>query len=152
MIATISGRCATAVAVRIVRASSAASSSDSSRGVPGTTLSPSASAPARDGRDAHSPRRATPQILTNGRRATLAGSVGAAPAATNERTDARRVRAAHEGLADQRAVEALRPPAGDGLRALDPGLGDDHAIVRHERSEAAGTVRVDRRASAGPGC
>ncbi len=85
VIATIVGRSAAAVAVRIVRARSAASSSDSARGVPGTRLSPRASAPAEIAAIAL-PASPTPQIFTIGRRATLAGSVGAAPAATKART------------------------------------------------------------------
>ena len=72
---------------RATRRSSTASSSASARGVPGTRLSPIASAPARTA--ARTPSASvTPQIFTNGRRATLAGSSGGRPAATNDATAA----------------------------------------------------------------
>ena len=89
------------------------------------------------------PASPIPQIFTSGRRATLAGSVGAAPAATKERTVAAGSPAPHERLADERAIEPLRPPAGDGLGGPDAGLGDHQPVVRHELAQPAGTVRID---------
>ena len=88
------------------------------------------------------PASPTPQIFTSGRRATLAGSVGAAPGG-HERAHGRgRIAAPDQRLADERAVEPLRPPAGDRLGRSDPGLGDDEPVVRHELAEPARAVGV----------
>ena len=85
VIATMRGPVAKGAAARTRRARSAPSASDRARGVPGTKLRPTASAPARTAARAPS-GSVTPQIFTNGRRATLAGSSGGRPAATNDRT------------------------------------------------------------------
>ncbi len=87
VIATMRGRVPIGEAARTTRASSAASSTASARGVPATRLRPIASAPARTA--ARAPTASvTPQILTNGRRSALAGSCGGRPAATNDRAAA----------------------------------------------------------------
>ena len=85
--ATIVGRRSVGAATRASRASSAASPRASRRGDSGARLSPIASAPARMAASTPS-ASVTPQILTMGRRATFAGSSGARPALTNERTAA----------------------------------------------------------------
>ena len=127
---------------RATRRSSTASSSDSSRGVPGTRFSPIASAPARIAASTPS-ASVTPQIFTNGRFASLAGSARLA-AGLDERRDGRgRVRRADERLSDERRVEADGPPAGDGRRVADAGLGDDEPVVGDELAQADGPLHVD---------
>ena len=143
VIATSRGRPAGGVAVRTTRASSAASATDSSRGVPGTRLRPIASAPSAAAAMAL-PASPTPQIFTNGPARDVRRIVG--HGARRRRTSARRgrrVAGANEGLADERGVEALRAPAGDGRRVADPRFGDDEPVVGHEVPQPAGTVRVD---------
>ncbi len=84
---TTRGRRSVAAIERTREASSPASVDPSARGVPGTTFRPMASAPAAIAAATPS-RSVTPQIFTKGLRATLAGSPGGRPAATNERTAA----------------------------------------------------------------
>ena len=88
VIATILGACRVdGASARATRASSTASASERARGVPGTRLSPIASAPARTA--ARTPSASViPQIFTKGVAATFARSPGARPAATNVRTAA----------------------------------------------------------------
>ena len=108
VIATTSGRRSPAPAVRASRASAAASSSASARGVPSTRLSPIASAPAATA--ARTPASSvTPQIFTNGRRATLPGSSGAAPAAT-------KARAAAAGSPARTSASPTRAPSNPSAR------------------------------------
>ena len=59
----------------------------------------------------------TPQIFTNGRRATLAGSSGGGAGGDEGAGGGGRVAGSHERLADERAVEPERAPAGDGPAA-----------------------------------
>ena len=112
-------------AIGATRASATASSSASSRGVPGTRLSPIASAPARTA--ARMPSASVmPQIFTNGRvPPRFAGSVGARPAATNGR--GRGAPDRRSGRAPRRRARASKPSArqaGDGRGVADAGLGD----------------------------
>ena len=83
-----------------------------------------------------------PQILTDGRRATLAGSSGVVPAATNARAAAAGSAARTQGLADESAVEAEGAPPGDRGRFANAGFGDDEAIVRHEPAQARRPLQV----------
>ena len=99
---------------------------------PGTRLSPMASAPA-----AMAARRpassVTPQILTNGRRASVAGSPRSA-AGGDERGDPRGARGSApriELLAHERRVEPDRSPAADRGGLAQTGLRDDQAVPRH---------------------
>ena len=89
------------------------------------------------------PMSPTPQIFTNGRRATLAGSVGDAPARDERPCRRDRVGRAHQRLADERAIEALRPPARDRGGVADAGFGDDETVVGDEVPKPAGALRID---------
>ena len=61
------------------------------------------------------------------------------------RTDRRRVvAAAHELLADERGVEAQRPPSAEDRRVADAGLGDDDAVGRDPLAQPVGEPLVDR--------
>ena len=111
--------------------------------MPGTTFRPIASAPAASA--ARTPAASvTPQILTNGARSSAARSSGSRPAAANAGGCRGRIGRAHQGLADERRVEAQRPPAGDRGRVADARFGDDEAIVRHELAQAHRPLGVDR--------
>ena len=150
VIATIAGRRSPVPAARAIRARSVASSRDSSRGVPGTTLSPIASAPAATA--ARTPGRSvTPKILTNGRRATLAGSSGAAPP---RRTSAPQQRIRRTGRGPRRRARRRTRERASGRRSRAPGrpFGDDQSIVRHELAEPRGADRRPPRASGDHGC
>ena len=141
MIATILGRAAPPAADRASAASATASSSDRTRGVPGTRLSPIASAPAATA--AWMPAASViPQIFTNGTRASEAGSVGSVPAATNARAAVGRIRGPDEGLADERGVEPLGAPVGDRRGLADARFGDEQPVVRDEPAEAGGALEV----------
>ena len=108
----------------------------SSRGVPGTRFSPIASAPARTA--ARMPSASVmPQTFTERRGAR--GSPdrpGRGPAATNARRGGGRIGGPDERLADERGIEAGRPPGGDRRGVADAGLGDDEPVVRDERRAA----------------
>ena len=133
----------------MMRARSAASSRASSRGVPGTTLSPIASAPAATAASAPW-RSVTPQILTNGRRATLAGSSGAAPARTNARaaaagsaarTSASPTSAPSKPSARQRATVAASRTPDSAMTSRSSGT---DARRREARSTSTSSVRRSR--------
>ena len=141
VIATTSGGRSACPAVRASRARPAASSSASSRGVPATTFSPMASAPARTA--ARTPSASVmPQILTDGRRATLAGSSGCAPAATKARTAA-------AGSSDRTSASPTSAPSNPSARqrrrrrVADPRFGDDEPVVGHELTQSCGLVDID---------
>ena len=85
----------------------------------------------------------TPQIFTVTRRATLAGSVGAAPGSHERPNRGCRVRRPDERFADERAIEAERPPAGDDRGVPDAGFSDHEAIVGDELAQAAGAFDID---------
>ena len=85
----------------------------------------------------------TPQIFTNGRRATLAGSSGCGAGRDERAGRGGRIRRPHQRLADERAIEPERPPAGDGRGLADARFGDDEAVVGHERAQSVGPVDVD---------
>ena len=53
-----------------------------------------------------------------------------------------RIRRPHQGLADERAVEPERAPAGDDRGLADARFGDDETIVRHLVAEAPGAIDV----------
>ena len=53
-----------------------------------------------------------------------------------------RIRRPHQGLADQRAVEPERAPAGDDRGLADARFGDDQPIVRHLVAEASGAIDI----------
>ena len=78
----------------------------------------------------------TPQILTNGRRATFAGSSGRAARRDEGACRGGRVRGPDEGLADERTIEPERPPAGHGRGLAHARFGDDEAVVRDELAES----------------
>ena len=150
VIATIAGAAVRRGSSRASRASAAASSSVSARGVPATTLSPIASAPARIA--ASTPASSVmPQIFTVRRRATSAGSSGGG-AGSDERADARPPgsRRPHERLADERAIEAERAPTRRDRGVADARLGDHEAVVgdgsrsRPARSASTSSVRRSR--------
>ena len=130
---------------------SAASSRRSARGVPGATLSPIASAPGGDRGE---------RALGVGDAADLderpAGDVREvvrSAAGGDERGGSgRRVGGPDQRLADERAVEPERTPAGDGRRLADARLGDDEPVVRDELAEPSPRARRRPRASAGRGC
>ncbi len=149
VIATIRGRGPPAVRPRTVRAISAASSIDSSRGVPGTRLSPSASGPA-DVAATALPMSPTPQIFTNARRATLAGSAGTAPAGTNaraaalgsgERMRASPTRAPSKPCARQRAIVSMSRTPNSAMTRRSPGT---RSSSRPARSGSTASVRRSR--------
>ena len=72
------------------------------------------------------------------------GRIGRRPAGGDEGTGGRgRVGRAHERLADERRVEPEGAPAGDDRRVADARLGDDDAVVGHQRAQAVGPGRVD---------
>ncbi len=147
--ATTSGRRSAGAADRISRDRSAASSRRSSRGVPAARLSPIASAPAATA--ASTPAASvTPQILTNGRRATLAGSSGARPAATNaaavaagvaERTRASPTSAASKPRARQRATVAGSRTPDSAMTRRSSGTS---SRSRAARSRSTSSVRRSR--------
>ena len=141
--ATIRGRRSGRADDRIRPARSAASGSPSARGVPGTRLSPIASAPDRMAARAPS-ASVTPQILTNGRRATLAGSAGSRPAATNAAAPAAGIDRPHQRLADERAVEPAAPASARPSPA--PGHPDSAMTSRSSGTSSRrrpGTLGVD---------
>ena len=129
----------------------AASPSDSARGVPGTTLSPMASAPAEIAAIAL-PASVMPQILTQ-RPSRDVGRVGRGAPRGDERADGRGGSAApHQRLADERGVEAERPPAGDRRGVADARTRRPPAGRRGRAREAGRPARGRPRASAGRGC
>ena len=119
-----------------------ASAHDSARGVPGTRLSPIASAPARIA--ARSPSASvTPQIFTNGAPRDV-GRIGRVRDPRRRRSGRRRPgpRRGRE-LRRRGRVEPDAHASGDGRGVADAGLGDDEAIVRDERAEADRPFRID---------
>ena len=110
--------------------------------MPATILSPIASAPAATA--ARTPvASVTPQILTNGRRATLAGSSGAAPAVDEGADRGRWIGRADQRLADECAVEPERAPAGDRRGLADARLGDDQPVVGDVLAQPGCPLDVD---------
>ena len=96
----------------------------------------------RGPRRGHPSASVTPQIFTNGRRATLAGSVGLAAGRHERARRPRPGRAARISASPTSArIEPERPPAGDGRGLADARLGDDEAVVGDER-RAAGSARL----------
>ena len=121
----------------------AASSSASSRGVPGTRFSPIASAPARDRREHAVDVGDAADLDERAGARRWPDRAGAAPAATNARAAAAGSRRADERLADERGIEAERAPAGDGRRLADARLGDDQPIVGDELAEPRRPLGID---------
>ncbi len=75
--------------------------------------------------------------------ARLRGRIGWIRAGRHERPGGGgRVGGAHEGLADERGVEAERPPVADRRRLAHAGFGDDEPIVRDEPAQASGPLEV----------
>ena len=84
-----------------------------------------------------------PQIFTDGRRATLAGSSGCAPAATKARTAA-------AGSAARTSASPTSAPSNPSARQrrdepglADPRFGDDEPVVGHELAQSRGLVDID---------
>ena len=110
--------------------------------MPSTTLSPIASAPAATA--ARTPASSvTPQIFTNGRRATLAGSSGAAPAAT-------KARAAAVGSPARTSASPTSAPSNPSARqratvrgSRTPDSAIDQPIVGDQVAQAPGALDVD---------
>ena len=132
-------------AARAIRARSAASSSASSRGVPGDDVEPDRVGAGGDrGKDAldvgdaadldERPARDVGRIVRRG------------PGRHERARGCGRIRGPDERLADERAIEPERAPARDGRRLADARLGDDQPVVRDElaQSRRALDVHVER--------
>ena len=142
MIATTSGRRPAAPALRASRASAAASSSASSRGVPGDDVQPDRIGPGPDGgEDAVGIGDAAD---LHGRPARDVGRVVGLRTGRDEGPDGSgRIRCPDERLADERAIEPERPPAGDEPGLTDARFGDDEPVVGHELAQSRRLVDID---------
>ncbi len=122
--------------------SSPASVEPSARGVPGDHVQTDGIRPGRDGRG-HAIGVGHPADLHEGSAGDV-GRISGRPPSRDERAHGcRRIGRPHQGLADQGAIEAERPPARDGRWIADTGLGDDDAVVGHEGAQAVGSLDVD---------
>ena len=128
---------------RATRRSSTASLQGQPRGVPGREVEPDGVGPGPDAASTPS-ASVTPQIFTNGRPATFAGSSGSRPAATNERDGRGGIRRiASRASPTSAASNPSGAPAGDRRRVADAGLGDDQPVVRDERPKPDRPLGVD---------
>ena len=151
VIATTCGRPAAEPPARARRASSTASSSVEAARRARDDVQADRIGAGREGRE--DPGRVGDAADLDERRPVLGREVLGQPAGGGEPGGCRgRIRRAHQGLADERRIEAERPPAGDRGRVADARLGDDEAILRHERRAGAPPARGRPPASAGRGC